>query len=231
MVKKNMSIYDNNDMKRFLISEKNAFSDNFNVPPSMSNNTHFMRYSMQGAKHQRSYMEIVKGVSGETYSFIGVDACLEPGPKRPYNFVGMLNQTDSDLLQQLVDESKQVGVNYTIWFGHYPTTCIITKNKENRSLRRIISDYDTSLAYMCGHLHSLAGLVPRMYALQADSFLELEVADWKVCRKYRVAAIDHGLLSFVDIQHGVWPVVLVTNPKNSLFHIPHRHEAKVQLGE
>lgn len=69
-----------------------------------------------------------------------------------------------------------------------------------------------------------------MYALQANSFLELEVADWKDCRKFRVAAIDHGLLSFVDIKHGVWPIVLITNPKHALFHIPHRHEAKIQLG-
>lgn len=204
--------------------------DNFNVPPSQSDNSHFKRYSIQGPKHRRSYMEIVKGSNGDLFSFIAVDACLEPGPKRPYNFVGMLNQTDSDHLQHLIDESRKAGVNYTIWFGHYPTTCIITKNKEHRSLRRIISDYDSSLAYMCGHLHSLAGMVPRMYALQAGSFLELEVADWKEGRKFRVAAIDHGLLSFVDTQHGSWPIVLITNPKHALFHIPHRHEAKIQLG-
>lgn len=185
---------------------------------------------MQGAKHKRSYMEIVKDASGDKYSFIAVDASLEPGPKRPYNFVGLLTQNDTDHLQHLVDESKRAGVNYTVWFGHYPTTCIVTRNEENRSLRRLIGDYDTSLAYMCGHLHTLAGLVPRMYVLQANSFLELEVADWKDCRKYRVAAIDHGLISFADIKHGTWPVVLITNPKHALFQIPHRHERQIQLG-
>lgn len=33
-------------------------------------------------------------------------------------------------------------------------------------------------------------------------------------------AIDHGLLSFVDVTHRDWPVVLITNPKHSLFLIP-----------
>lgn len=33
-------------------------------------------------------------------------------------------------------------------------------------------------------------------------------------------AVDHGMLSFVDIDHGQWPVILVTNPKHTLFLIP-----------
>lgn len=213
---------------RVLISR---FSDNFNVPLSVADNTHFKRFSIQGPKHKRSYMELVKDPSGDLYSFIAVDASLEPGPKRPYNFIGVLTQDDSDQIQHLVDEARRAGANYTIWFGHYPTTCVVTKNKENRSLRRIIKDHNTSLAYLCGHLHSLAGLVPKMYALQEESFLELEVADFKNHRRYRVAAIDHGLFSFVDVNHGTWPIVLITNPKHALFQIPHRNEAKTQLGE
>lgn len=220
----------------------------------MRNNTHFQRFAVQGPKHKRSYMQLVKDPSGDLYSFIAVDASLEPGelnyllaveshfinqlnvfvyigPKRPYNFVGVLNQNDSDHIQHMVDESRKAGVNYTIWFGHYPTTCISTRNKEGRSLRRMIREYNTSLAYLCGHLHSLAGLVPHMYALQEDSFLELEVADWKNCRRYRVAAVDHGLFSFVDVDFGNWPIVLITNPKHALFWIPHRNEAKIQLGK
>lgn len=26
-------------------------------------------------------------------------------------------------------------------------------------------------------------------------------------------ALDHGQFSFVDIEHGTWPIVLVTHPK------------------
>jgi len=36
------------------------------------------------------------------------------------------------------------------------------------------------------------------------------------CR-YRVAAFDHGMFSFVDTVHDEWPVILVTNPKHALF--------------
>lgn len=39
---------------------------------------------------------------------------------------------------------------------------------------------------------------------------------------YRVAAFDHGLFSFVDVSHGHWPVVLVTNPKAAEFGLPHK---------
>lgn len=174
---------------------------------------------------------MVKGKNDEVYSFIAVDASLEPGPKRPFNFIGVLKQNDTDSLKHMIQESRKAGSNYTIWFGHYPTSCVITMNNSTRSLRRIISDYENSLAYMCGHLHTLGGMVPSMYALQKNSFLELEVADWKACRKFRVAAIDHGLLSFVDVEHGVWPIILITNPKHSLYHIPHRQEERIQLGE
>lgn len=204
--------------------------DNFNVPTALANNSLFNRYSMQGPKHKRSYMELVKDSSGNVYAFFAIDACLQPGPKRPYNFVGLLTQEDTDLILHLVDEAKRAGVRNAIWFGHYPTSCIVTKNEENRSVKRLIADYDASLAYLSGHLHSLGGFIPHMYALQEDKFFELEVADWKETRRYRVAAIDHGLLSFVDVNFGEWPIVLITNPKNALFQIPTRKEARVQLG-
>ena len=29
--------------------------------------------------------------------------------------------------------------------------------------------------------------------------------------------IDHGMLSFVDVPHGQWPVGVITNPKHALF--------------
>jgi hypothetical protein len=42
------------------------------------------------------------------------------------------------------------------------------------------------------------------------------------CCRYRVLAVDHGMISFVDVKHGDWPVALVTNPKHALFMIPAR---------
>lgn len=34
-------------------------------------------------------------------------------------------------------------------------------------------------AYLCGHLHTLAGFVSKMYTLQKNDYLELELGDWK----------------------------------------------------
>ena len=49
---------------------------------------------------------------------------------------------------------------------------------------------------------------------------ELELGDWKENRRYRLMSIDNGVLSFTDVGHNDWPVVLITNPKNSKFIAP-----------
>lgn len=50
------------------------------------------------------------------------------------------------------------------------------------------------------------------------------------CSRFRLGAIDHGLFSFIDTHHNDWPIVLVTNPKNYLFNIPHREHPNLQKG-
>ncbi len=64
----------------------------------------------------------------ETYSFIGVDACLSLGPIRYFNFIGLLDHEDINNIQQFKNESIQQKSNYTIWFGHYPTSSITAPN-------------------------------------------------------------------------------------------------------
>ncbi len=125
--------------------------------------------------------QIQKG--SDKYTFIAVDACLTPkGPKRPFNFIGVLSQNDTTYLRKLADDARKNGGNYTIWFGHYPTSCIITGDAGSFGLRRLIGEYDESFAYLCGHLHNFGGSVPRMFTLQQDGFLELELGDWKKFR-------------------------------------------------
>ena len=48
----------------------------------MKNNGHSYRYEL-------------KTESGDKYSFIAVDACIEPGPRRPYNFFGSVNEVSA----------------------------------------------------------------------------------------------------------------------------------------
>lgn len=104
--------------------------------------------------------------------------------------------------------------------------------------------------YFCGHLHRLvAGLgdVLKSYNAKTDS-LELELSDMKDHGTYRIVAVDHDLISFVDVDLPInqipsvlegnivplteknkiiWPkkinlapVILITNPKDSKYTIP-----------
>ncbi|XP_042875483.1 transmembrane protein 62-like [Penaeus japonicus] len=185
--------------------------DNFNVPSLASEANFYQNYSIQGQRHQRSYMYIHKK-GHDSVAFIAVDACLLPGPKRPFNFIGMLTNKEMKLLQEFETTSRKS--NYSVWFGHYPTSCILSPEP---GIRRVMGH---GLAYLCGHLHTLGGLAPNMYTRQHTGSLELELGDWKDGRIFRVAAIDHGLFSFTDVTHGTWPIILVTNPKHALFAMP-----------
>lgn len=42
-------------------------------------------------------------------------------------------------------------------------------------------------------------------------------------------AIDHGMFSFIDVRHGEWPVVLLTNPKPALFFNPSKENLESML--
>lgn len=193
--------------------------DNFNIPDAKSSLNYYLQYSEQGKRNPRSYLHQL--TNGNTrYSFLAVDACLEPGPRRPFNFVGMLNHEETTHIKSLMQQIEDSGSNYTIWFGHYPTSCILSWGDEN--IRDLIGEQPESLVYLCGHFHTFGGAVPNMYTLQKNGFLELELGDWMENRLYRLLAIDHGLLSFVDLKHGEWPAILVTNPKHASYHITGR---------
>ncbi|EAT47735.1 AAEL001191-PA [Aedes aegypti] len=202
--------------------------DNFNVPALQTKQDLFTNYSAQGKNHPRSYLHQV-AKDGERYSFIAVDACLDPGPKRPFNFVGMLSMNETQHIIGLAEKSRAMDTNYTIWFGHYPTSCILTPGLGTSGIRNLIGKYQEGYAYLCGHFHKLGGAVPHMYTMQNEGFLELELGDWMKNRMYRLAAFDHGQFTFVDLQHNNWPVVLITNPKNALFNIPGKEDSRLQL--
>ncbi|XP_013389484.1 transmembrane protein 62-like [Lingula anatina] len=187
--------------------------DAFDVP-SLTNQKNFYRtYSAQGKKHFHSYQHVEILPFGK-YIFNAVDACPNPGPRRPFNFFGMLTQDSLDTLEEFARASEKS--NATIWFGHYPTSLI---GMPEPGLRHVMRH---GIAYMCGHLHTLAGLVPKMHTLQKEGYLELELGDWKDNRMYRVVAMDHDLMSFTDVHFDTWPVILITNPKDALYTLPDR---------
>ena len=66
-------------------------------------------------------------VGREKYAFIAIDACLQPGPRRPFNFVGALDAGEIEKIHELAADSRRNKSDYIFWFGHYPTSCIIAQ--------------------------------------------------------------------------------------------------------
>ncbi|XP_041986465.1 transmembrane protein 62-like [Aricia agestis] len=197
--------------------------DNFNIRTINSEENYFRNYSVQGSTHPKSYSHYID-INGVRVGFVGIDACPEPGLRRPFNFIGILNPQEQKNIQKLKEDAESKA-DHIIWFGHYPTSCILsveTETGERLDVRELIGSVKSSQIYVCGHLHSMAGMVPNMYTKHKKGYLELELGDWKDNRLYRVAAIDHGLFSFVDVKHNTWPIVLVTNPKNARYAMPGR---------
>uniref|UniRef100_A0A2C9M5R7 Uncharacterized protein n=1 Tax=Biomphalaria glabrata TaxID=6526 RepID=A0A2C9M5R7_BIOGL len=146
------------------------------------------------------------------YSFVGIDTCSKPGPHRPFNFFGFLNTHQVEHMKTIAAITK--ASNQTIWFGHFPTSLIVHNPPVLRQIMR------NSVAYLCGHLHTLFGYSPRMYSRHKTGQLELELGDWKDNRIFRIIAVDHDMLSFTDAKLGDWPLVVITNPKSNKFYSP-----------
>ncbi|KAI8375619.1 Metallo-dependent phosphatase-like protein [Choanephora cucurbitarum] len=177
------------------------------------------------------------------YNFVAVDACPKKGPSRPFNFFGYLT---TNTMNRLASSILSKTYNHTFMFGHYPTTTLVPGvSSEGYTFSDLANRFSI---YFCGHLHRLtAGLgdVLKSYNRGTDS-LELELSDMKDHGSYRIVAIDHDLISFVDVDlpiadippatqliplnsNGkiIWPrklktapTVLITNPKDSRYTLP-----------
>lgn len=197
--------------------------DNFNVQYLHSSSDLFRNFSAQGRYHKRSYLH-QEDVDGIKYNFLGLDASAEPGTKRPYNFIGMVPLDEMNRVETLLKDSPG---NYTIWFAHYPTSTIMTRPGAS-NIRQFIGKFDESSIFVAGHLHTLGSLLFRMYTLQPEGFLELELGDFMKNRLFRVGVFDHGLFSFADVKLGTWPIAVITNPKNLLFNNPFKEDIGLQ---
>ncbi|XP_058471301.1 transmembrane protein 62 [Solea solea] len=183
--------------------------DAFNIMSLDSVNNYYRKYS---ANQKVGSFHYVHKTPFGNYSFVCMDATLTPGPKRPYNFFGILNRTQMDLLDTFRVESLES--NQSIWFGHYTTSTVVSPSPGVRDMMR------SAVAYVCGHLHTLGGLMPVLHSRHPKGTLELELGDWMDNRRYRVLAFDHDLLSFSDLSFEKWPAVLITNPKNAQYLHP-----------
>ncbi|XP_070577648.1 transmembrane protein 62-like [Ptychodera flava] len=186
--------------------------DAFDVPSMESHMNLFRQYSEMGQKGELSHFLYQQRLPFGTYSFIVVDSIPMPGPRRPFNFFGVFEESSMEAVEKLNKQAQ--GSNSTIYVGHYPISTVFAPPPGLSHVMR------SGIAHLCGHLHSLGGAVLHMQAQERSGTLELEVADWKDSRVYRVMAFDHDLLSFVDVKFGDWPVILITNPKDARFFSP-----------
>lgn len=193
--------------------------DCFDVKNFSSANNYYRHYSALGHVHRKKknfeqgfVHNIILGPGASIYSFIGIDTCPRPGPNKPFNYFGYIDEDQSQQLKYL--SALTAHSNHTVWFGHYPTSFIVQSPPILREIMR------GSIMYLCGHLHTMRGLVPRMYAKHKTGQLELELGDWKDNRIFRLIAFDHDLVSFTDAKLGQWPIILITNPKDNQYLSP-----------
>jgi len=199
--------------------------DNLNVLSRNSSSNMFAEFSVQGRKgNLRSYVHRHNGT--QKINFMAIDATWEVGMTFPFNFEGYLDEQEQERLDELKNKLRNPG-SLNIMFGHYPSSVIYQSSLVRDLLK------STGLVYMSGHLHDLMMFKARhLYTFHEDkNALELELADWKHNRAYRLFAVDHGIFTFADVKHGEWPVVLVTFPKDSLFWLHSEEESLQKLKE
>ena len=154
------------------------------------------------------------------------------------NFFGYLDQSDLDFLES----SIQPRSNHTFILSHYPSGTLIKGTSSKGSSFPYVTRNVS--VWFSGHLHKLiGGLGNTMYSNEANRYLELELGDMKSNAMFRVVAVDHDVISFIDLPVQVPepsktldsalfehrpPVILITYPKDGRFLITHR-EGKTKL--
>ena len=103
--------------------------DNFDVPNRQHQHNYYNKYGLKSIQRKFSYGD-------EAVSFIPVDACPDPGLRRPFNFFGLLNQTQLDWIGKETESAKETKI---VYYGHYPTSVIITDGQGNYFVKRILN--------------------------------------------------------------------------------------------
>lgn len=86
---------------------------------------------MQGQTYPRSYTYHLRLADTQDYAFVALDACLDPGPRRPFNFIGVLDTPEIEQIESIIHAN--MNSTASVWFGHYPTSTILTQGNKHVS--------------------------------------------------------------------------------------------------
>ncbi|KAI8093008.1 Metallo-dependent phosphatase-like protein [Halteromyces radiatus] len=194
--------------------------DCFDLPSWQSRMNLYRTYgqSADRVEHGKGIYTWQHSPSFGDYQFVAIDACPKRGPSRPFNFFGYLTSNTMDRLAHALSKPS----NHTFVFSHYPTTTMIYFFFFFLGLGDVLQSYDPM-----------------------TKTLELELGDMKDHGMYRIVAVDHDIISFVDARLPMvpstqtkrsslipltasdkveWPgklpmapVILITNPKDARF--------------
>ncbi|KAL6589474.1 Metallo-dependent phosphatase, partial [Neocallimastix sp. 'constans'] len=218
--------------------------DSFNTPSFDHEANLYKKYS----RSQTQSFHINYMTNYGSYTFNSIDATPLHGPSSPYNLFGVINREKIDKLASVYDFAKANKHKHIFTFSHYPQATInFAKTSDARSWNELSKQ--TSL-FFSGHLHDLY-LGEALYT-HHKNFIELEIKDLKLQGTYRIIAVDHDTINFVDNilpmpeipylnkdsldelleQHYNFtiekPIVLITNPQDIQMALPENHFPKLE---
>eukprot|EP00210_Caulerpa_lentillifera_P005648 g5401.t1 len=189
--------------------------DAFDVPVRNKERDYFLHHSMQGLNWFNNRvlihpLPVTRNASCPVYVLVGVDAAPQVGLRSPTNFLGRITgDILTELESKLVDEIRHWSIRdcdpVYLAYGHYPLSMIAKDSSspvagDQGELKRLLLKYGVK-TWLFGHLHDEVGNhLSRIHHGSAATLLELELADWKFIRRFRIIAIDHGEFSFVDLE-------------------------------
>ncbi|KAG0712609.1 Transmembrane protein 62 [Chionoecetes opilio] len=143
---------------------------------------------------------VVPGSEGRNVTLLPIDASLSPGI-RAFNFLGYLPEQQYLKLQEAAIKARAKG-DVVVFYGHYPSNSIVSP----RDVRKLLA---LGVAYLCGHLHTVYGLLDPLWTRHPSGLLEVELADWYHNHRFRILSVDHDRVNWLDLVHPSWPVVMV----------------------
>ena len=130
-----------NQLKRTRLVAIRGNHDAFNEPDQA--NSQYMHYMRDNLTATTQLFTITKPFGN--YSIISVDGAPVPGFKRPFNFVGYVQDESLDKLREIKEQSD--GTNQTVLFGHYPTSSKFFDTQKDSTIRELLLSIQGNLHF------------------------------------------------------------------------------------